>query len=163
MTSVPKKQGGLTTKGSHSVRGIAFGPNNQLYVADEGNDRVAVFNGDTGNLITTITNSLIKGPDQILYNPKDGLLYIASPGKKRIVTYNPQTNSIATFIHDSNLSKISGIAFGEDGNFYAGDRKAKTINQYVISSGAYTGTKNQFGPTFTDSPEGIMPLYDTHP
>lgn len=159
-TSVPQNQGGLTGNSSNSVRGIAFAPNHTLYVSDEANDRIAVYNSDTGALINVISDSHTIKPDQLFFNLSDGLIYIACPGSNRIETYNPQTHTLNTFIHDAaRLSSVSGIAFGEDGNFYAGDRDDMVINQYD-SAGNFIKI---FAGPFTDSPEGIMPLYQAYP
>ncbi len=160
VTPVPTSQGGLTGNANNSVRAIAFAANHTLYVADEANNRVAVFDRDSGYLITTISDSHTISPDQLFYRQADNLIYIACPGDNRIETYNPETNTLNTFIHDSaRLGHVSGIAFGEDGNFYATDRQAMVIYQY---DNAGNFIKIFAGP-FTDSPEGLMPLYDTYP
>lgn len=160
VTSVPQNQGGLTGNVTHSVRGIAFAPNHTLYVADEGNDRIDEYNSDTGELINIISDSHTIKPDQLFFNLSDGLIYIACPGDNRIEVYNPQTQTLSTFIHDpARLSAASGIAFGEDGNFYVGDRAAMVIYQYD-SAGNFIKI---FAGPFTDAPEGIMPLYQSYP
>lgn len=155
-TSVPAKKGGLTGNKTQSVRGIAFGPHHTLYVADEGNDRVSIFDSKTGYLIKTVANSHTLHPDQLFFRQADGLLYIACPGDNRIVTYDPKSDKLKTFINDADrLKHVSGIAFGEDGNFYAADRKKMVIYQYD-ASGKFIRI---FAGPFTDSPEGIMPVY----
>ena len=155
-TPVPPEQGGLTLTGSHSVRGFAFGPNALLYVSDEGANRVAVYDTNTGALVNTITGPEIINPVQIFYNPSDGFIYIACPGSAQIIKYDPHAQTYVTFIADKkHLKKVSGIAFGEDGNFYAGDRKKMCIHQYS-ANGTYIG---KFGDTFTDAPEGLTPVY----
>lgn len=160
ITPVPQSQGGLTTTGSSSVRGLAFAPNHTLYVSDEGNNRVMVFDTDTGQLINTISSSDTIQPDQVFFHLTDGQIYIACPGKHRIMVYNPKTQQLTTFIDDStHLSSVSGIAFGEDGNFYAASRSDMVIYRYN-SQGSFLGT---FAGPFTDSPEGLVPLYSTYP
>ena len=159
-TSVPTTQGGLTLLGPNSVRGMAFGPNHTVYVADQAHNRVAVYDSDSGALLQIVADSHTQLPVQVFYNIHDGLIYIGCPGSNRIQRYDPNTNILSDFIHDStHLGTVSGIAFGEDGNFYAANRSDMKIYKYD-SSGSFIG---QFGPTFTDSPEGIMPVYDTYP
>jgi DNA-binding beta-propeller fold protein YncE len=156
-TSVPAKKGGLTGNKTQSVRAVAFGPHHTLYVADEGNNRIAVYDRDTGYLNKTISNSHTIHPDQLFFHASDGLLYIACPGDNRIMTYNVKKDELHTFINDAaRLKHVSGIAFGEDGNFYAADRKKMVIYQYD-PSGKFIKI---FAGPFTDSPEGIMPLYN---
>lgn len=159
-TPVPSAQGGLTGDSSHSVRGIAFGPNHLLYVADELTNKVRVYNATTGAFIMDIQDggATISSPDQLLFNLNDGFIYIACPGSNRIVQYHPQNNTFTTFIHDAaHLSSVSGIAFGEDGNFYAADRSSMSIYKYS-DTGVFLGT---FAGPFTDSPEGLYPVYTT--
>lgn len=157
-TPIPPAQGGLTYSGASSVRGIAFGPNHALYVSDEGNNRVMVFDSNTGDLINIIASKDTQQPDQLFFNMLNGLIYIACPGSNRILTYDPKTNALNTFIHDStHLSQVSGIAFGEDGNFYAADRATMQIYRYD-AQGNYLGV---FAGPFADAPEGLVPVYST--
>ncbi len=156
-TSVSAKKGGLTGNKTQSVRAFAFGPQNTLYVADEGNNRVSVFDSETGYLLKTISNKHTLHPDQLFYHAVDNLLFIACPGAHRIIFYNAKTGKLKTFINDADrLKHVSGIAFGADNNFYAADREKKVIYQYD-SDGKF---QKIFAGPFTDSPEGIMPLFD---
>ncbi len=60
-------------------------------------------------------------------------------------------------IHDPvHLASVSGIAFGEDGNYYAGNRKTMSIYRYDGTG----SDPDLFAGPFTDSPEGLLPVYD---
>jgi hypothetical protein len=156
VTSVPSNLGGLTTDGKHSVRGIVFGPDQIWYVSDEAKDRINMYD-IAGTYLGNISDPNLKNPDELLYNPKDGHIYIASPGTQRIFKYSLKEKTVKTFINDPvRLASVSGIAFGEDGNFYAGDRNTMSIYRYDRTG----SNPNLFAGPFTDSPEGLLPVYD---
>lgn len=167
-TPVPVDQGGLTfaTSGStsHSVRGLAFDTAGHLFVADEGNNRVAVFDTASGTYLGSITqskNHSIQEPVALWFALSAGLLYIGSPGNQRIFTYpvanvaagNYEANSL---IQDSQrLDKVSGITVDPAGNLYTCSRETSEIYQWS-ATGTLIGT---FAQGFTDTPEQIVPVY----
>jgi hypothetical protein len=167
-TPVPVKQGGLTftTVGSssHSVRGLAFDDAGHLFVADEGNDRVAVFDATSGSYLGAITaskNHSVQEPVAVWFDPAAGLLYISSPGNQRIFTY-PVANvasgnfQASSLMQDSKrLDKVSGITVDPAGNLYTCSRKTNDIYQWS-ANGTLLGT---FAKGFSDSPEQIVPVY----
>jgi len=156
VTSVPSHLGGLTTEGKHSVRGIAFGSDQIWYVSDEAKDRINMYDA-AGTYLGNISDPNLKNPDALFYNLKDDHIYIASPGTQRILKYDLKKKTLKTFIHDAeHLGSVSGIAFGEDGNFYAGDRKKMSIYRYDATGSHPT----LFAGPFTDSPEGLLPIYN---
>jgi DNA-binding beta-propeller fold protein YncE len=74
---------------AHSVRGLAFDDKGYLYVADEGADRVAVFDTD-GNFLGAITKSkhhTLSSPVALCFDGSR-TLYIGSPGNNTIFTYD---------------------------------------------------------------------------
>lgn len=163
-TPVPVDQGGLTLDSSgsstHSVRGIAFDSAGNLYVSDEGNNRVAVFD-PTGTLLGVITeskNHSVQNPVALCFDPRSGLLYIGSTGNNRLFTFdtsqvvksNFEANSLVQ--DDTHLDKVSGIALDPSGNIYTGSRKLNSIFQWD-NQGNFIGT---FAGPFTDTPEQII-------
>lgn len=166
-TPVPVDQGGLTlTSGGspHSVRGLAFDDAGHLFVADEGKNRVAVFDAATGTFLGAITQSAnhsVQEPVAVWFAAAAGLLYIGSPGNQRIFSYpvanvaggNFQANVL---IHDSGrLDKVSGITVDPTGGLYTCSRKTNKIYRWQ-ADGALVGT---FAKGFSDSPEQIVPVY----
>lgn len=167
-TPVPKHQGGLTfaTSGnsSHSVRGLAFDESGHLFVADEGNNRVAVFDAATGTCLGAITeskNHSVQKPVALWFAAAAGLLYIGSTGNQRVFSYpvanvtskNFQANVL---INDSDrLDKVSGITVDPAGNLYTCSRKTNEIYQWS-ADGSLLGT---FAKGFSDTPEQIVPVY----
>ncbi|MBS0271146.1 MAG: autotransporter domain-containing protein [Proteobacteria bacterium] len=156
-TPVPTRQGGLTLSGSNSVRGLAFGPNGQLFVADEAADRVVFFDS-SGVLQGQITDPNIRNPDGVVFNMEDGNIYFGSPNDHRVYQYSPTKQVLKVFIDDSTrLNSVSGLAFDENGNLYAVSRTNKTISIYN-PSGNFIGTfANKVN--FTDEIENIFPVY----
>jgi glucose/arabinose dehydrogenase len=143
-TSVATDQGGLTFKtppnsadksgtgGTHSVRGLAFDKAGNLYVADEGNDRVAVFDTD-GKLVGVITgskNHFLSAPVALCFDGSK-TLYIGSPGNKSLFTYDvsgmkKKDFEAQVFVSDAKeLEKLSGVAVDLDGAIYTGQREIK--------------------------------------
>ena len=168
-TPVPVSQGGLTltTSGSstHSVRGLAFDDAGHLFVADEGNNRIAVFDAASGTFLGAITqskNHSIQEPVALCYAAPAGLLYIGSPGNQRIFTYpvanvfsgNFQANSLMQ--DTKRLDKVSGITVDPAGNLYTCSRKTNEIYQWT-AGGTLIGT---FAKGFSDSPEEIVVVYE---
>jgi len=167
-TSVPVADGGLTflttSSSTHSVRGLAFDSSGNLYVADEGNNRVAVFNS-TGAVLGFITGSkshTISEPVALCFDVAGETLYIASPGNNTIFTYDASGAGKSEFtakllISDASLDKLSGIAVDPSGNLYSCSRGDMTISIWTESNGAWSASS--FAGPFTDSPEQIMPVY----
>ena len=167
-TPVPVTQGGLTftTAGSssHSVRGLAFDDAGHLFVADEGNNRVAVLAAASGSYLGAITqskNHSVQEPVAVWFDPGSGLLYIGSPGNQRIFTY-PVANvasgnfQASSLMQDSKrLDKVSGITVDPAGNLYTCSRETNDIYQWS-ADGTLIGT---FASGFSDSPEQIVPVY----
>jgi len=167
-TSVPVTDGGLTfvtTNGSsHSVRGLAFDGSGNLYVADEGNNRVAVFGpgGDPLGYITQSKNHSLSGPVALCFDAVNGTLYIASPGNQKIFTYGvsgvAKGDFTANFLFsNSDFDKLSGIAVDLSGNLYTCSRKDNTIDKWTASGGSWSDSS--FAGPFTDSPEQIIAVY----
>lgn len=163
-TPVPTSQGGLTfaSAGSstHSVRGLAFDNKGHLFVADEGANRIGVYDATSGAFLGAITqssNQSINDPVALFFNAGNSTLYIGSPGNQRLFTYDVTNVAKGNFqakvlIHDSKLDKLSGITVDAGGNIYTGSRKNNKI--YKWSS---DGKKSSdFAGPFSDNPEQII-------
>ncbi len=167
-TPVPISLGGLTfiatanSSSTHSVRGIAFDSADSLYVADEGNNRVAVF-GTDGTLLGVITaskNHSLSAPVALCFDGTTGTLYIGSPGNTRLFTYDvsqvkKNDFTASELINDSHLDQLSGIAVDLGGNIYTGSRKTNSIYRWD-KKGTLQST---FAGPFDDSPEQIIAVY----
>ena len=188
-TSVATDQGGLTFKtlpsnptegadksgtgGTHSVRGVAFDKAGNLYVADEGNDRVAVFDTD-GKLVGVITgskNHFLSTPVALCFDGSK-TLYIGSPGNRSLFSYDVSRMKKNDFkaqvfvFGAKELEKLSGVAVDSDGIIYSGQREIKKqSNDQKQFSGkkiykwSSKGTPSAFAGPFEDSPEQIVAVY----
>jgi hypothetical protein len=167
-TPVPASQGGLTLvdtgSSTHSVRGLAFDGAGNLYVADEGNDRIGVYDASGRFLgaITESSNHSVQEPVGLWFDPPSGLLYIGSPGNNRVFTYAVADLAGGSFkanvlIHDSDrLDKVSGITVDASGHLYTCSRKTNSVYQWSAKSGNLIAT---FASGFSDTPEQIIPVY----
>jgi glucose/arabinose dehydrogenase len=187
-TSVATDQGGLTfktlpsdstdsadksgTSGTHSVRGLAFDKAGNLYVADEGNDRVAVF-GTDGMLVGVITgskNHFLSAPVALCFDGSK-TLYIGSPGNKSLFSYDvsrmeKKDFEAHVFVSDAKeLEKLSGVAVDSDGTLYTGQREIKKKSNDQQSGGkkiykwSSRGTPSTFAGPFEDSPEQVVAVH----
>jgi Ig-like domain CHU_C associated len=77
----------LATGGSTYV-GVAFGPDNNLYMADYGNGRVTVFNPSTGALIRTLTDASIPNPHGVGFTPCTAVSCALTAATKTLETCN---------------------------------------------------------------------------
>jgi DNA-binding beta-propeller fold protein YncE len=188
-TSVATDQGALTFKtlpsdstdsadksrtgGTHSVRGLAFDKAGNLYVADEGNDRVAIFDTD-GKLVGIITgskNHFLSAPVALCFDGSK-TLYIGSPGNKSLFAYEvsgvkKRDFEAQVFVSDAKeLEKLSGVAVDSDGAIYTGQREIKKqsndqrqLDGKKIYKWSSKGTPSPFAAPFDDSPEQIVAIY----
>src|SRR5262249_48237658 len=141
-TPVPTSQGGLTLTSSgsstHSVRGLAFDNLGHLFVADEGNNRIGVYDATSGVFLGAITQSSnhpISDPVALFFNAANATLYIGSPGDQRLFTYDVTNVAKGNFqanvlIHDSKLDKLSGITVDAGGYIYTCSRKNNKIYKW---------------------------------
>src|SRR5262249_39773182 len=139
---------------ANSVRGVVF-YKSYLYVADEVGNAVKVYDGHTGELYGQILGDNLSKPVHLLLNK--GVLYIGSTGNDSVVTCDLSkgapsgTVAPATFI-DGKVKHVSGLAFDDDGYFYAAERKAKKIERFK-PNGKSAG---DFITNLPDEPEFIL-------
>jgi DNA-binding beta-propeller fold protein YncE len=199
-TPVPVKEGGLSFKtlngagldagvdvedaaeaklgkaATHSVRGLAFDAAGNMYVADEGADRVVVFNPG-GALIGSIgpeNNTPLSSPVALFFAPDSdggsGNLYVGSPGNHSLFVYAVAKGDFKAklFLSDkTRLDKLSGIFVDADGNVYTGQRGKKKSQEDKVDKdegfkihkwsphGGYLMSSDSFG----DSPEQLIGVY----
>jgi WD40 repeat protein len=140
--------------------GIGFGPDGNLYVADDENDRIAEFNGTTGNYLGTFASGggLVR-PQHFVFS--GGNLYVSAGSTPDIIEYNGTTGAYEqTFVSDSHgLTWASGLAFGPDGDVYLAGNTSNTIDRFT-ASGNFISTISGSGlasPTdITFGPDGLL-------
>ena len=167
--AAPPPAGGSERSGrTHSVRGLAFDGDHNLYVADEGADRVAAFDAH-GKLIGVISGSkshALSAPVALCFAPKigsKGTLFIGSPGNDSLYIYDVSGAAKGDFVAKAlingseNLKKLSGIAVDSDGNIYTCERKSSSIHRWSPDGARHT----VFAGPFSDSPEQILAVHAT--
>jgi len=153
-----------------SVRGIVFGPDGDLFVADmklsdprEG--RVARFDGATGEYLgdfvpyvsggLRIPHGVVFGPSG--RNPIELDLYVASQSTSEILRYDGTSGDfLGAFVASGSgdLAAPFGLAFGPDGNLYVASRRG---NPAVLQYQGPTGdTPGAFIDTFVAPGSGGM-------
>ncbi len=142
------------SKIAHSVRGVLY-YNNYLFVSDEPDNSVKIYNIHSGELYAQIKGSHLSAPVQLLM--KDNILYIGSSGNDSVVTYDlgggiPNGIVAPTTFIDGHVKHISGMDFGPDGNFYAAERKAGKIKMFPPDG---SGKGETFIEGLPDNPEFI--------
>lgn len=153
-------RGGAEKSGAtHSARGLAFDKDGNLYVADEGANRVAVFD-DGGKLIGEIKGSKsheLVAPVALCFVKKagpSGTLYIGSPGNRSLFAYDVSKKDFQAkaFVWNApELEKLSGVAVDPSGNILTGERKTNAIHKWTPN-----GEPSPFAGPFSDCPEQII-------
>ncbi len=144
------------TKVANSVRGVLFHAG-YLYVADEPANVVKVYDAATGSFSGEIAGDNLGAPVQLLLNEQTNYLYIGSTSNASVVRYDlsggAPTGTVQpeTFI-DSEVKHISGMAFDADGNFYAAERKKKTLKRFDPDG----SNSSAFIDNLPDEPEFIL-------
>jgi hypothetical protein len=160
---VPKPQGlkvsftdSTGSEVANSVRGVLF-YDGYLYVSDEPANAVKVYDINTGELYGQIAGGNLNAPVQLLRNESTNVLYIGSSDNDSVMSYDLSNGAPSgtvtprTFI-DGEVKHISGMAFDEDGYFYAAERKAQKIKRFHSDG---SGGKD-FITDLPDEPEFIL-------
>lgn len=130
-------------------RGVAIGPDGNVYVNSSLTNDVLKYNGSTGALVSTFVPAGDHGLGLaygMQFGP-NGNLFVASYTTNSILEYNGTTGGfIQTIGAGSPLTGPAGISFGPDGNLYvAGSTSGPNgeILKFDPNTGAYIGL---FGP-----------------
>ena len=159
----------------NAPRGIATDSDDQLYVADTGNNRVAIFgrvylagvDPVPGNsLVSTTFNTTggsvsvpITNPEGVFVNPSTGEIWIADTGAERLVRF-PQFNNLAVnnFFPDYVLSSAGPLALAQDsyGDMFAAD----SANRVTINFPTFTALNAaSFYPGLALAPGAIASIF----
>ncbi|HTW84022.1 MAG TPA: hypothetical protein VMD91_08160 [Candidatus Sulfotelmatobacter sp.] len=143
----------------HSVRGVLTTPN-ALYAVDEAANRVCMYELGSGAFTGAITGTggtgkhdVLDDPVGLAYEPAAGVVYIGSAGNACIFAYTESSQGTTCVAHDdTNLAKVSGLAFTPDGTLLAGSRAQSAICTIDLYSGKIT----PFLTGLEDQPECLL-------
>lgn len=128
---------GKDRKGIKEVRGIAFGPDGKLYIADRGDGEVSRWNPATGAREATIASKEhgLKTPIQLLFSPDGASLFISDNKENSVFRVALADGTVARFVGaDAGLDAPSALAV--DGEWlYVGSRKGKAVLRFRLADG----------------------------
>ncbi len=139
--------------------GIAIGPEGAAYVADSGNNRIAVFSpegvflrafgegvvdgAEAPQVCTTATSCLpgkasaaaggMSAPEDVAFGP-GGELYVADRNNSRIDVYTPEGAFLRSF-GEGELAEPEGLGSGSDGELYVADTGSDRVVVFMSSGG----------------------------
>lgn len=125
-------------EGVAEVRGIAFGPDGQLYVCDRTGSRVSVYDTTTGRrtkIVADAQNGLVH-PIQVAFATDGMSMYVGDNGCDSIFKVTLATGAVETFVKkgEGGLKAPSALVIKGDW-LYVGSREGKQILRYRLKDG----------------------------
>ncbi|MBL9147851.1 MAG: hypothetical protein JNM94_04085 [Phycisphaerae bacterium] len=143
--------------GVRDVRGIAFGPDGQLYVADRKRGEVLVYNTTTGERTRTLVgpDDGLKQPIQLAFTADGSTLFISDDGKNCVWRVSMADRSVSQFVPPgaSGLSAPSALLIDGD-RLLVGSREGKQILAFSLKDG--TPAAQPFVAKLPDNPEFLV-------
>ena len=143
----------MRSDGIKAVRGIAFGPDGKLYVADRGKGEVSRWNATTATREAVLLTKKdgLDTPIQLLFSADGTKLYISDNKENKVFCMLLADKTVTTFIGtDAGIDASSALAI--DGPWlYVGSRKARAILRFALSDG--TADSAPFISNLADNPE----------
>jgi sugar lactone lactonase YvrE len=142
-----------TTTDVATPNGIALDANNNLYVANDGNNTISKFD-PTGKYIGVFATGLNQ-PAAIAFDPY-GNLFVVNGGASTILKITP-AGTQSVFV-SSGLSNPQGLAFDTSGNLYVSDQGSNSIKK-ITPAGAISTFYSDGSYTILSQVEGLA--FDT--
>jgi streptogramin lyase len=123
------------------ARGLAFGPDGNLYASSLNSGSVLRFSAATGASLGPFASQGMSGPHMITFGP-GGNLYVSSADSGSVQRYNGTTGA---FLDDfvtpgsGGLSDNLGLAFGPDGALYVSSSGNDNVLRFHGGTGAFLG------------------------
>ncbi len=144
--------------------GIAYGPDNNLYVSRASTDTIYRYDGLTGQPV----GSGVFAYDPSIYHPKglafgpNGNLYVANTNPPNILEFDPNGDLVGVFASGGGMNHPNRLLFGPDNHLYVSgedpNQKA-TVFRFNGSTGDALPASGQTGAVFTHG--GPVPDPDT--
>ena len=123
--------------GLSGSRGIAFGPDGDLYVDDGPHNRVLRYDGVTGRFAGVATGtSELRGPVGLAFGP-DGTMFVG--GGTSAAAFAFRDGAFVRRYACPGQTAITGVLIGADGRLYAADPGRDTIYRFDVASGDCLG------------------------
>ena len=129
-----------STTGATVAKGVAFGPDGDMYVGDFWNHLVTRYDGITF-AVKAVTTQIVGTPSGMHFAP-NGNLYVLSGGFNRIYEYDVSGNGI---VEINQLDLMPGaaqpqdFAWGPNGNIFVSRGSVGGVAELDGNSGAYLG------------------------
>ena len=157
------------TEFSHASgpKGLAIGPDINLYISSSESDNILRVDQDTGELIEEFVapgTGGLDSPGDLVIGPDENL-YVISEGTNSILRYDGlKGDFISEFVAPGSggLGEPQGLAFGQDGNLYVTDRLANNVLRYDGATGAFLGTFVTSGSGGLTEPTDLVFNEDDH-
>lgn len=137
----PVTSWGTTGSGSGQLdlpTGIAVASNGNVYIGENDNHRIQVFDAD-GNFLSIFNNTDVTHPQGMAFDDS-GNLWVADSATNSVKKFNASGTLLATYgsagSGDGQFDAPSAIAVDSDGNFYVTDYGNTRVEKFD-SSGAY--------------------------
>lgn len=125
----------VSPTGLVEVRGIAFGPDGLLYVADKGASRVTAVDPATGSITRVVADAShgLKGPIQVLFTHDGTAMFIGDNKAKRVFKVDLASGAVSTFLPESLCpEEPSSLALDKE-HLLVGDRKQKRVDKFSLT------------------------------
>ncbi|MGI0087088.1 MAG: 6-bladed beta-propeller, partial [Nitrosotalea sp.] len=138
---------------------VALGSNGDIFVADQGNDRILVFD-NAGNFLFSFGsqgtgNGEFKAPFGIAFDSSDDI-YVVDTGNNRVEKFSNTGSFLSTFgtegAGNGQLQQPLGIAIDSVGDIYVADTNNQRISEFS-SSGTFI---QSFGTGTLSKPSGVV-------
>ncbi len=151
------------TGGLVSPRGLAFGENGNLFVAN-GDGTVLQFDATTGAPVSPVPFIAASGSgwsnlDAYGLRFRNGVLYVASLFENEVVAFDAAAGGFLSVFVSAGSGGLDGpraLDFGPDGNLYVASQGSDTVLEYDGVTGAFVGTFVSAGSGGLDAPFDLV-------